>query len=281
MQTYEDAMSAHRIPMAQVLLTHAELDDSAGFLRARHALMALLDYGVVPVINENDAVAVEEILDTDNDLLAARVPRLVEGDLLVNLTTSEGIYATSPRRGGGVIPLVTDIKRLVDQVSKRSSRSSQRSLAAKVHAAELTGAQGVPTLIASGVRTGVLSNILDDETLGTLIAPPRVRRSRKKWIAEDMTPAGTLLVLPEMHASLVKGNQSLLPAAVQRSEGSFRQGDAVRVLSADGEEFGRGLVGYSIDELSQIQGKSPDEIENLLGYKHYEEVIRRDDLVIL
>jgi len=284
MQTYQDALSAHGIETAQVLLSHHDLTDRARFLRARHTLMALLDYGVVPVINENDSVAVREIMESDNDMLAARVPHLVEADVMVMLTTAEGIYATSPQRGGEVIPVVEDIDALVKRVQKGTTgprQRTQRSLASKARAAQFAAGYGVPTVVASGVRPGVLANILDDETIGTLLLPPTVRRSRKKWIAEVLEPMGTLVVSKEARHLLLQGNHSLLPSGVQRSEGEFLQGDAVRVRDAAGEEFARGLVGYGVTELAHIQGRDPEDIERLLGYRHYEEVIRRDDLVIL
>lgn len=282
MQTYEDAMSAHKIPVAQVLLTHEDLTDRARFLKARHTLMALLDYGVVPVINENDSVEVSEIIESDNDILAARIPRLVEADLLVILTSAEGIYATSPRKGGRVISVVDDLDALAHRIENASSgRKAQRSLASKVRAAQLAASAGVPTMVASGIRSGVLSNVLDDETIGTLLMPAQVKRSRKKWIAEDLAPQGTLSVSKGTQRSLMEGNHSLLASSVQTSEGTFHQGDMVKVENEAGEEFARGLVGYSVEELARIQGKEPNDIEKLLGYKHYEEVIRRDDLVFL
>jgi glutamate 5-kinase len=285
MQTYQDALAAHGIEAAQVLLSHEDISDRAGFLRARHTLMALLDYGVVPVINENNSVAVCEIIESDNDMLAAKIPHLVEADALVMLTTAEGIYGTAPRRGGRVIPVVEDIDALANRVQQGTSAGAggptrQVSVTSKVRAAQYASSYGVPTVVASGVRPGVLANILDDETIGTLLLPPSIRRSRKKWIADTLEPRGTLVVSREARQSLLEGNHSLLPTSVQGSEGEFQQGDAVRVRDEEGE-FARGLVGYNVDELSRIQGKEPDDIEKLLGYRHYEEVIRRDDLVIL
>jgi glutamate 5-kinase len=281
MQTYEDALNAHGIPVAQVLLSHYDLAGHASFLRARHTLMALLDYGVVPVINENDSVAVSDIR-SDNDLLSARIPRLVEADLLVMLTAAEGIYATSPRKGGRVIPVVDDIDALTARIEQSlSSGTVQCSLASKVRAAQLAASHGVPTVVASGVRSGALGNVLDDETVGTLLVPASLRRSRRSWIAEDLEPVGTLGVKEAARTSLMEGNHSLLASGVSTVGGTFAQGDVVRVQSATGEEFARGLVGYSIEELNRIKGKEPEDIEKLLGYKHYEEVIRRNDLVIL
>jgi glutamate 5-kinase len=282
MQSYDDAMGAHGIPVAQVLLTHDDLLDRARFLRARHTLMALLDYGVVPVINENDSVAVSEIIASDNDFLAARIPRLVEADLLVVLTTAEGIYETSPRKGGRVIPMVEDLETFANRVGQSAdSPPPHGSLASKIHAALVAASDGVATLVASGVRPGVLSNLLDDETLGTVLLPSKLRRSRKQWIAEDLEPKGTLKVSEETQQSLINGNHSLLAANVLEAQGLFQQGDAVKVVGPEGIEFARGLVGYGFKELNRIQGKDPCDIEALLGYKHYDEVIRRNDIIIL
>lgn len=281
MQAYQDALSAHGIETAQALLSHEDLNDRVRFLHARHTLMSLLVYGAIPVVNENDSVAVCEIIESDNDMLAAKIPHLVEGDLLVLLTTAEGIYATSPRKGGRVIPVVHDIEALAGRIRQGTSRQRvQRSLASKVKAAQYAAANGVPTVVASGVRHGVLANILDDETNGTLFLPKAWRRSRKKWIVEDMNPQGTLYV-SKTARRLMQGNHSLLPAGVVRLEGRFEQGDVVKVRDEQGEEFARGLVGYGFEELTRIQGKEPGDIEKLLGCRYYEEVIRRDDLVIL
>jgi glutamate 5-kinase len=282
MGTYEDALHAHRIPTAQVLLTRGDLDSAERFLRLRHTLMSLLDYGVVPVINENDSVAVEEIIGSDNDMLAARVPRLVEADLLAMLTAAEGIYAASPRKGGEVIALVEDIDALAQRVSDGISRGRvQRSLASKVRAAATAASDGVPTLVASGIRPGALANMLDDETIGTLLLPGRVRRSRKQWIADDLAPKGILVVCAEAHRALLEGRRSLQAQGIERCEGEFAVGDAVRVADPAGAEFARGLVSYGSGDLARVRGKEPAEIEHILGFRHSDEVVRRDDLVTL
>lgn len=282
MTTYEDALRAHRIPTAQVLLTRADLESPEHFLRLRHTLMSLLDYGVTPVVNENDSVAVEEIVGSDNDMLAARLPRLVEADLLVMLTAAEGIYAASPRKGGEVIALVTEIDELAARISEGISRGRvQRSLASKVRAAQTAAADGVPTLVASGIRPGVLSNMLDDEMIGTLLLPSRLRRSRKQWIAEDLSPRGSLQVTGDAHRALIEGHRSLQAAGVEHTEGGFGVGDVVRLLDSAGAEFARGLVSHSAADLQQVRGKDPIEMERILGFRHSDEVVRRDDLVTL
>jgi glutamate 5-kinase len=283
MQTYEDAMRAHRLPVGQVLLTREDLKSGAQFLRARHTLMALLDYGAVPVILDDESIAVEEeVLDSETDLLAAELPRLVEADLLAMLTSAEGIYAASPRRGGAVIPVVDDIEALAHRVSEGISRGKvQRSLASKVRAAQVAALSGVATLVASGIRPGVLSNILGDDTIGTLLLPSRLRRSRKKWIAEDLTPQGQIQVSEETRRSLIEGHHSLQTTDVLQSKGHYRLGDAVQILDNSGNDFARGLVGCDAEVLAGLIGKTPAEVEQLIGKRYPDEIIRRDDLVIL
>jgi len=282
MQTYDDALSAYRLPVAQIMLTREDLSDPARFLRARHTIMALHDDGGEPVVNENDSVSIDELIGSDNDLLASGLTRLLEADLLAMLTAAEGIYGTSPRKGGEVIPVVRDIDALVARVGDGAfKQESQRSLATKLRAAKVAALDGVPTLIASGIRPGVLSNLLDDETIGTLLLPSRLRRSRKQWIAEDLVPEGELRVSENAHRSLVEGHRSLQASGVERAQGRWGLGQAVRLLDPMGNEFARGLVSYSFEELDRIKGKEPAEIEQVLGYRHWGEVIHRDDLVTL
>ncbi len=198
------------------------------------------------------------------------------------LTLAEGIYAASTRKGGAVIPVVHNIKTLAQRVNEGISKGKvQRSLASKVQAAELAAADGVPTLVASGLRPGVLTNLLDNDTTGTLLLPSTLRRNRKKWIAEDLKPRGSIQVSADAYRSLVHKNRSLQTLGVTATTGTFRVGDVVQVLDANAVEFARGLVGYDAKVLSRLQGKEPPEIEKLTGTKHYEEVIHRNDLVIL
>ncbi len=279
---WDDALAAHHIPVAQVMMTREELDDRLRFMRLRHTLMALLDYGVVPVVNENQSVSADEFTTRGTDMLAASLPRLVDADLLVMLTSAEGIYGAPPSRGGGVITLVNDIEALEARVNEGVSQGRvQPMLASKVKAARLAAEDGVPTVVASGVRPGALANLLDDDTVGTLLLPRRTLRSRKQWIAVDHEPAGALRVDQAARRSLMEEGRSLLCSGVTAVEGDFQAGEAIRVLNPDGDEFARGLSGYSAAELQKIRGKDPAEIETILGYHLYDEAIRKSDLVIL
>lgn len=277
----EDALSAHDIAAAQVMLTPNDLIDRARFLHQRHTLMALLDYTVVPIVGESSSP--EQSLGGGSEILAARLLRLVEADLMVLLTTAEGLYADSPRRGGEVLHQVEDIDALARRVDQAMTQGVlQQAVAAKVHAARLAAADGVPTVVASGLQPGILSSLLDDDHLGTLILPSRQQRSRKQWISQDLRPAGHVRVNNHTHSSLAHGGRSLFPAGVTEVEGDFSLGQAVRVMDNQGQEFARGLAGYSADELKRLlDNTSADDIAEVLGYKHYEEFIRRDDLIIL
>jgi glutamate 5-kinase len=283
-RTFEDALSAHRIQAAQVLLTLFDLEQGERFLRARHALMALLDYGVVPVVQENDAAVPTALLPEgdDSDALAARLPRLCEADLLVLLTTAEGVFASSPRGGGEVVTTVTEIEALAAKVLAGVARGRvQRSLASKIQAARRAAGDGVPTVIASGVRPGALTALLDDDSVGTLVLPSRSRRSRKQWIAEVAEPRGAIQISEEARGALLAGPHGLGARAVRAVSGSFEVGDVVRLVTPDGVELARGLSGFGSVELARIAGKEPEENERFYGSKGSGEIVKRDDLVIL
>ena len=281
-RAYEDALSAHGLLSAQAMVTAADLDDPGRFLRLRHTVMTLLDYGAVPLLGENQAVCDQDLCATDqNDVLAARVTRLVEADLLVLLTSADGLYDSSPRKGGEVVHLVDDIEALAARARTNLRRRNTHPAAAKVLAAHRAASFGVPTVVASGVRAGVLRELLDDDQVGTLLMPSGAGRSRKQWIARDRAPAGTVTVDAEARQEVMEHGRSLQASGVSQVSGHFAMGDAVRVLDEAGEELARGLVGYTSRELTRIQGKEPEEIEQLLDCPGSTEVIRRDDLIIL
>lgn len=282
LQAYEDALAPFGIPVGLTMVAPGDLDHRGRFLRLRHTLMALLDYGVVPLVSFNQALADQGLGPDQNDLLAARVPRLVEADLLVMLAAAEGIYGASPRRGGEVVHLVEEIEALAEKADARLGQGRiQRILAAKLQAARDAASAGVPTVVASGLRSGVLQGLLHNDTEGTLILPSQSSRSRKQWIAHDLEPAGSLRVSEEAHKALLEAGRSLAVSEVRLVEGAFNPGDAVRVLDGGGHEFARGLVSYSARELDAVKGKELADVERLLGAPRDDEVIRRDDLVVL
>ncbi len=286
MAAYERAFAAHERQVAQVLLTHADLADRRRYLNARHTLCTLLDLGVVPIVNENDTVAVEELKFGDNDNLSALTASLVEADLLVMLSDVAGLYTRDPRLdpGAEIVRVArADDGAALDAAGPAQSGVGTGGMASKVDAARKAAAAGIPTVVGDGTSEGVLAAIFDPGTeIGTLFlanGDPLARR--KHWIAYTLKPAGVLRVDAGAERALARGGRSLLPSGVVAVEGDFGVGDCVRCLGPEGREFARGLVNYGAPELARITGVHTREIERVLGYKGSDEVIHRDDLVLL
>jgi glutamate 5-kinase len=283
---YEQAFKRHGVPVGQVLLTAHDISDRARYLNARNTLLALLRFGVLPVVNENDTVAVEEIKVGDNDNLSALVASLIDADLLVLLTDVDGLYTSDPARDPAAVKLDTvdtitaEIERLV---WRGTGAGSVGGMATKLQAAQKAAAAGVPMVIASGRTQGVLARILKGEAVGTYFAPKADRLgARKRWIAFAVPPHGRLAVDAGARAALTQHGKSLLPSGIAKVEGDFAAGEVVGLVSdGDDREFARGLVNFDADELRKIQGAKTREIEQRLGYKSFDEVIHRDNLVLL
>ncbi len=286
MWQYEIAFKRHGIAVGQVLLTAQDIADRTRYINARNTLLALLRFGVVPIVNENDTVAVEEIKVGDNDNLSALVASLIEADLLVLLTDVDGLYTEDPtltataRKLDTVDAVTEDIARLVWD---RAGRVSVGGMATKLEAAQKAAASGIPMLIASGGDPAVLARLLAGEPLGTYFAPKADRlTARKRWIAFAVPPQGRLTVDAGALKALTHQGRSLLPSGVVDVQGDFAAGEVVAVVGqADGREIGRGLVNFDATELRKIRGAHTREIEERLGYKSVDEVIHRDNLVIL
>ncbi len=284
MAAWGDALGAHGREVAQVLLTAEDLASRKRFLNARRTFERLLDAGVVPVVNENDTVAVEEIKVGDNDTLAALVAGCVEADLVAMLTDVEGLFDRDPAQPGAA--LVADIGRVTAEVERMAGGAgSERSvggMATKVKAARRLSTQGVTTALLSGRRPGALAALLRGERVGTVFAPGKERlTSRKGWLAAAARGKGVILVDAGARRALVDQGRSLLPSGVRGVEGHFGVGDPVDIAVERARPFARGLAGYAADELRRIAGLKTSEIEGALGYKYLDEVIHRDDLVVL
>ncbi len=286
MALYERHFSRFNKSVAQVLLTHEDLASRRRYLNAKHTLQTLLDSCIIPVVNENDTVAVEEMKFGDNDHLSSLVATLLEADLLVILSDVDGIYDHDPRlhAGAQLISLITDIKGSKKGLSGESqSPYGTGGISSKISAAEKAAAAGIPTFIANGLEAGILSKVFDvKEETGTLILPEKNRlASRKHWIAYNLKPSGEIVVDRGAYDALVHKGKSLLPSGLKEVQGSFGVGECVRCLDLQGREFARGLVNYSAQELNRIKGLHTSGIEKVLGYKAYDEIIHRDDLVLL
>jgi glutamate 5-kinase len=280
---YERALAAHGLCSGQVLLTHDDVRNRRRYLNARLAFAELLRAGAVPVVNENDTVSVDEIKFGDNDRLAALCTSLVEADALVILTDVDGLYDGDPASGARLIPEVRDIDKEAVAVAGGSvSGVGTGGMASKVEAARIAGRFGVVTLVASGRRPQPVSSLLAGAEAGTVFWPSVSRlQSRKHWIAYALKPAGTLVVDAGARRALVDGKKSLLPSGIKRVVGRFGAGDPVGVADESGAEFARGLCAYDSDEIERIAGKRSAELGAILGYAAAEEVIHRDDLVLL
>jgi glutamate 5-kinase len=282
---YEQAFKRHGIKVGQVLLTAQDISDRGRYLNARNTLLALLDFGVLPVVNENDTVAVEEIKVGDNDNLAALVAHLVDADLLVLLTDVDGLYTGDPQRDPAAIRIETveavteEIRRLCfDEVG----RVSVGGMATKLEAAQKAGASGIPMVIANGRERGTLGRLLKGEPLGTYFLPRDDRlAARKRWIAFAVPPQGRLMVDAGARKALTEKGKSLLPSGLVEVTGEFRAGEVVALAEPEGDDFARGLVNYDAGDLRKIRGAKTAEIEKALGYKGLAEVIHRDNLVVL
>jgi glutamate 5-kinase len=284
MAAWGDALGAHGLGVAQVLLTADDLASRRRFLNARHTFEKLLEAGVVPVVNENDTVAVDEIKVGDNDTLAGLVAGCVEADLVVMLTDVEGLYDRSPAEKGA--SLLHDVPRVTSEIERiAGGAGSERSvggMATKVKAARRLGAQGVATALLSGRRPGALPALLGGERVGTVFAPSEERlSSRKGWLAAAAKGKGLIVVDPGARRALVEGGRSLLPSGVRTVEGQFGVGDPVDIAVDPSRPFARGLVCYGAEEVRRIAGLKTSEIARALGYKYLDEVVHRDDLVVL
>jgi glutamate 5-kinase len=282
---YEQAFGRHALKVAQVLLTQDDVSHRARYLNARNTLLTLLGLHVLPVVNENDTVAVDEIRVGDNDNLAALVAHLIDADLLALLTDVEGLYTGDPRRNPGarkievVEELTEDLRHLAED---GEGRVSVGGMSAKLQAAQKAVASGIPMVIASGLEGQTLQRLLKGELVGTIFLPKADRlKARKRWLAFAVPPQGRLTVDAGARRALTEGGKSLLPSGLVAVEGEFQAGEVVGVTTADGKEFARGLSNYDADELERIRGAKTNAIEEILGYKRLDEVIHRDNLVIL
>lgn len=284
-RAFESNFQQHGLHAAQVLLTHDDLSDRKRYLNARSTLLTLLDYKVVPVINENDAVATDEIRFGDNDTLGALVANLVEADLLIILTDQMGLFDSDP----SVNPAAELIKqigagdpRLADMAGGSRSGLGRGGMATKVSAAQLASRSGASTVIISGEVDEVLTRIIKGEEIGTyLFACLEPIVARKRWLAGQLQAKGQLILDAGAVRVLCQSGKSLLAVGIKGVDGVFSRGELVVCLDEEGIEVARGLVNYNSNELELIQGQASGQFDKILGYSDEEEVIHRDNLVLI
>ncbi len=271
--------------VAQILLTRAGLEDRERFLNARHTMLELLRLGVIPIVNENDTVATDEIRFGDNDNLAATIVNAVGADLLVILTDVEGLYERAPVAGEPTPPLIRTVEAITPEIESAASGAGTRfgsgGMITKLEAAKNAASSGAATVLCHGRTKDVLQRLVAGEERGTLFAPGDRLRGNKHWLAFTAKTHGRIVVDEGAASALVARGRSLLPAGVLRVEGTFTIGDSVSCVNEQGEEIARGLAGYSSDDIARLAGVATKEIGRVLGYSNGEEVLHRDDLVIL
>lgn len=285
MRAYEDAFAQSGLVVAQLLLTHEDVQDRRRYLNARHALARLLEAQVVPVINENDTVSVDELKFGDNDTLAGLVAGLVEPQAVVVLSDVEGLYEEDPRHNPQAA-LIPEIAHVTEEVLARAGGSGSAvgtgGMSTKVRAAARVTELGIPCVITSGQVTGRLQAVLRGEPVGTLfLADGTKRAARNAWIAHALFPKGALVVDDGAKRAVLELKKSLLPSGIVRVEGSFGAGDPVDLLDAEGRAFARGLATYGAEELEKLRGRKSSEIEARLGYRSLDEAVHRNDLAVL
>lgn len=282
MRRYEDAFQAHGAEVAQLLLTHADLADRGRFLNARRAIQQLLEHGVLPVINENDTVATEELKFGDNDHLSSLVVGLIGADLLVILSDIDALYDKDPKANPDAVPLRV-VETLENVDVEGASDVGTGGMKTKVKAAEVAARYGVPTVLTTGMIGGTLLAAAQGDELGTLFVPSTQSRlnARKHWIAFALRPKGALVVDEGARRAVVEKKRSLLPSGVRDVRGDFDLGEPISLLDSEGKEFARGLAGYSAAEAHKLKGRNTADIEAILGYRALDELVHRDDLVVL
>jgi len=283
-QAYETTFARHGLKAAQILLTHDDLADRKRYLNARSTLHALIGYGVVPIINENDTVVTDEIKFGDNDTLGALVANLIEADALIILTDQSGLYTADPRRDPAATLISeghAEDRRFEAMAGGAGSGIAKGGMITKLRAAQRAARSGAHTLIISGRIEDALLRAAQGEQIGTLLyASASPLTARKQWLADHLQLAGSV-VLDAGAIRALRDGRSLLAVGVRAVEGEFERGAVVSCRSQAGEEVARGLINYSSTEARRSAGHSTAEVESLLGYLNEEELIHRDNLVLL
>ncbi|MCE5332974.1 MAG: glutamate 5-kinase [Desulfobacteraceae bacterium] len=285
LEAWEEAFDKYDLLVAQVLLTSEDLSHRHRYLNARNTLETLLALGILPIINENDTVVVEEIKFGDNDNLSALIAGLVGADLVVNLTDTEGLFDCDPRLNASakLIPVVTRLdSKIIACATPAAGSVGTGGMLSKVNAAKKCLASGIPMVIAPGRQRDILLRLFDGQPFGTLFLPKeRTYQGKKVWLANLPKPAGDLTLDEGAVKALQQLGRSLLPIGIRDVRGTFGVGAAVRCVDKSGNLIGIGLTNYKSVEIDKIKGRHSEEIEEIIGYKHSDEVINRDNFVLI
>jgi glutamate 5-kinase len=281
---YEEAFSRQGAKAAQILLTRDDLTHRGRYLNARNTLMTLLSWKIIPIINENDTVGIDEIKFGDNDNLSALVVNLTEAHLLVNLTNIDGLYDKDPRchPDAQLIPLVEKVDRRITKAANTiPGFLGTGGMASKLTAARNISIGGIASIIANGSRPNILKDIFSGKACGTFFLPEAsALNSRKQWIAFTKKTKGTIIVDEGAESALTKNGKSLLPSGIVSVQGRFSMGDSVIIQGKNKQKIAIGMVNYSSGDLQKLIGAKTSEIETILGYRHDDEIVHRDNLIL-
>ena len=290
MHTYEKKFEKEGIKVAQILLGHDDLRNRKRFLNAKHTLEALLEHKVIPIINENDSVTIDEIKIGDNDTLSATVACLLNAQLLIILSDVDGLFSRDPsskmREGDAPMKIIEHVDCITQKIEKLAGGSKSKvtvgGMYTKILAAKQTMSFGIPTLIVNGFDKSIAEKIYKGKSVGTLFWAGREKiKKRKHWIAHTLKPSGAITIDSGAEKAILSRGKSLLPAGVIKVEGKFEFGNAVRILGEDGKEIARGLVNYNFRDLDSIMGMRTSAVKKIFKDNFYNEVIHRDDLTLL
>jgi len=290
MHTYEKKFEKQGIKVAQILLGHDDLKNRKRFLNAKHTLETLLEHKVLPIINENDSVTIDEIKIGDNDTLSATVACLLNAQLLIILSDVDGLYSRDPsvkeREGDAPMSIIEYVDRITQKIEKLAGGSKNKitvgGMYTKILAAKQTMSFGIPTLVVNGFDDSIAEKIFEGKSVGTLFWAGREKiKKRKHWIAHTLKPSGKITIDSGAARAILARGKSLLPAGIIRIEGQFEFGNAVRIFGEDGKEIARGLVNYNFRDLDSIMGMRTSAVRKIFGKNFYNEVIHRDDLTLL
>lgn len=284
MRVYSNAFGRHNLYTAQILLTMSDLTDRKRYLNVRNTLSTLIDWGVTAIVNENDTVSVDEIKFGDNDHLAAMIANVIDADLVINLTATDGLYDRNPShvKKASLIKIVSEITEDIEAAATEDTSSvGSGGMKSKILSAKKVTACGIPYVIAPGKKKGILRSVISGNDTGTLFLPTQERmHSRKYWIAFALRPKGKIAIDDGAKKAIIEDGKSLLPSGILSVDGDFEIGDPVTCIDAKGTSLASGLVNYSSSEILKIMGLKSTKIAQVLGYKDYDEVIHRDNLAI-
>ena len=285
-EVYNECFKKHGYHAAQLLLTRQDFEDRQRYLNTCNTLHSLLNFKTIPIINENDTISVEEITFGDNDILSALVTNLLRADLLILLSSVDGLYTTPPAPGKScrVLSVVDSISDDIKKLAyKQKTKEGVGGMESKLEAANIATGSGEAVVIANGMQSDILSKIMNYDDVGTLFVPYNKKiTSRKRWIGFTVKPKGKIYIDEGALSALQKKGKSLLPSGVVKIEGKFIKGDVVSIVDVgEKREVARGLMNYSADEVRKVKGLRTSLIKKTLGYKPYDEIVHRDNIVLL